>query len=264
MSQRQMEIVKSTAPILAEHGIAIGTHFYRSMLRNRPEFRNFFNMTHMERGTPATAVAHAVWSYASNIDNLGALSGAVSRFGNWHASIGVTPGVTSDQYPILGEHLLASMMKVLGDAVDEPVLDAWKAAYEQLTDIFIDFEKDLYHEAINTPGGWNGWREFKVAEKVRETGEIISLHLAPSDGKALPVFRAGQFVSVRCYVPGLGVYQPRQYSLSDIPNGDHFRISVKRKLEVRRSQLVEYRKCFMRICPKGRCWTSACRTATSH
>jgi nitric oxide dioxygenase len=39
-------------------------------------------------------------------------------------------------------------------------------------------------------------------------------------------------VSVRCFIPELGVYQPRQYSLSDIPNGDHFRISVKKESSI--------------------------------
>ncbi|KAH6673513.1 bacterial hemoglobin [Halenospora varia] len=211
LSQRQMEIVKSTAPVLADHGIAITSHFYKSMLQNRPELKNIFNIANQETGAQPAALAHAVWAYASNIDNLGALTTAVSRIGNRHASLGITP----DQYPIVGEHLLASIKEILGDAVDEPVLDAWRAAYQQLADIFIDFEKDLYDKAIHTPGGWNGWRQFKVARKLRESGEIISFHLAPSDGKALPAFTPGQF--------------PRQYSLSDFPNGDHFRISVKRE-----------------------------------
>ena len=225
LSQRQMEIVKSTAPVLADHGIAITSHFYKRMLQNRPELKNIFNIAHQETGAQPAALAHAVWAYASNIDDLGALTTAVSRIGNRHASL----GVTADQYTIVGEYLLASIKEVLGSAVDEPVMDAWKAAYQQLAGIFIDFEKGLYDKAIHTPGGWNGWRQFRVARKLRESGEIISFHLAPSDGKALPAFRPGQFVSVRCYVPELGVYQPRQYSLSDIPNGDHFRISVKRE-----------------------------------
>ncbi|KAH6715675.1 globin-like protein [Leptodontidium sp. MPI-SDFR-AT-0119] len=225
LSRRQMEIVKSTAPVLADHGIAITSHFYKRMLQAHPELKNMFNMAHQETGAQPAALAHAVWAYAANIDNLGALTSAISRIGNRHTSL----GVTADQYPIVGEHLLASIKEVLGDAVDEPVLDAWKAAYQQLADILIDFEKGLYDKAIQTPGGWNGWRQFRVARKLRESGEIISFHLAPEDKKALPMFRPGQFVSVRCYVPELGVYQPRQYSLSDIPSGDHFRISVKRE-----------------------------------
>jgi nitric oxide dioxygenase len=220
-----MRIVKSTAPVLADHGIAITTHFYKRMLDAHPELKNIFNVANQTTGAQPAALAHAVWAYASNIDNLGALTAAVSRIGNRHASL----GVTADQYPIVGEHLLASIKEVLGDAVDNATLEAWGAAYQQLADIFIGFEKDLYQKSASTPGGWNGWRQFVVKRKVPESKEIISFHLFPTDKKSLPAFKPGQFVSVRCFVPELGVYQPRQYSLSDTPGGDHFRISVKKE-----------------------------------
>lgn len=225
MTKQQQDIVKSTAPVLAEHGIAITTHFYKRMLEARPELKNVFNMAHQVTGAQPTALAHAVWAYAENIDNLGALTSAVSRIGHKHASLSITP----EQYAIVGEHLLASIKEVLGDAIQEPVLDAWTAAYEQLADIFIGFEKGLYAEAAATPGGWNGWRQFTVSRKVRESDEIMSFYLAPQDNGALPKFIPGQFISVRCWVPELGTYQPRQYSLSDTANGKQFRISVKRE-----------------------------------
>ncbi|KAG9775002.1 Flavohemoprotein [Exophiala dermatitidis] len=225
LSQEHMDIVKSTAPVLAEHGVTITSHFYKRMLNAHPELRNIFNSAHQSTGTQPAALAHAVWAYASNIDNLGALTTAVSRIGHKHASLGITP----DQYPIVGEHLLASIKEVLGDAVNQPVLDAWAAAYQQLADIFIDFEKGLYKQAEQTPGGWVGWRKFRVAKKVPESDEIVSFYLEPVDGGPLPHFKSGQYVSVRVWVPELGVYQPRQYSLSDTDDGKHFRISVKRE-----------------------------------
>ena len=225
LSVEHQKIVKSTAPVLAEHGVAITSHFYKRMLNNHPELRNVFNSAHQDTGTQPAALAHAVWAYASNIDNLGALTTAVSRIGHKHASLGITP----DQYPIVGENLLASIKEVLGDAVNQPLLDAWGAAYQQLADIFINFERDLYQKAEQTSGGWTGWRKFKVARKVPESDEIISFYLEPVDGGKLPGFQSGQYISVRVFVPELGVYQPRQYSLSDTPDGKHFRISVKKE-----------------------------------
>lgn len=225
LSPEHTAIVKSTAPVLAEHGIAITSHFYNRLLSNHPELRNVFNTAHQSTGGQSAALAHAVWSYAVNIDNLGALTQAVSRIGNKHASLSVSP----DQYPVVGDNLLASIKEVLGDAVDQPVLDAWKAAYEQLADVFINFERGLYKKAELTPGGWTGWREFVIARKVHESDEIISFHLQPKDKRPLPAFKAGQYISVRVFVPELGVYQPRQYSLSDNAGGKHFRISVKKE-----------------------------------
>jgi len=43
MSQEQIQIVKSTAPILAEHGIALTTAFYKNMLRDNKDLNNVFN-----------------------------------------------------------------------------------------------------------------------------------------------------------------------------------------------------------------------------
>ncbi|EXJ85069.1 nitric oxide dioxygenase [Capronia epimyces CBS 606.96] len=225
LSPEHQAIVKSTVPVLAEHGVAITSHFYKRLLNNHPELRNIFNSAHQSTGTQPAALAHAVLAYAAHIDDLGVLTSAVSRIGNKHASLGITP----DQYPIVGENLLASIKEVLGDAVDQPVLDAWAAAYQQLADIFIDFELDLYQQSEQTSGGWTGWRKFRVARKVPESDEIISFYLEPADGGPLPHFKSGQYISIRVFVPERGVYQPRQYSLSDTDDGKHFRISVKRE-----------------------------------
>ncbi|KIW95667.1 uncharacterized protein Z519_04252 [Cladophialophora bantiana CBS 173.52] len=224
LSLEHQKIVKSTAPVLAEHGTAITSHFYKRMLGNHPELRNIFNSAHQSTGTQPAALASAVWAYAANIDNLGALTSAVSRIAHKHVSLGVTP----EQYPIVGENLLASIKEVLGDAINQPILDAWAAAYQQLADIFIDVERDLYEKAEHSPGGWTGWRKFRVARKVPESDEIVSFYLEPVDGGPLPAFKPGQYISVRVFLPELGVYQPRQYSLSDTDDGKHFRISVKR------------------------------------
>lgn len=225
LSPEHSAIVKSTAPVFAEHGVAVTSHFYKRMLERHPELRNIFNNAHQSTGTQPAALAHAVYAYAANIDNLGALTTAVSRIAHKHASLGVLP----EHYPIVGENLLASLKEVLGDAITQPIIDAWAAAYAQLADIFISFEGDLYEQAEATPGGWTGWRKFKVVSKVPESDEITSFYLEPVDGGSLPPFKPGQFTSVRVFVPELNVYQPRQYSLSDSSNGKHFRISVKRE-----------------------------------
>lgn len=225
LSPEHTQIIKATVPVLAEHGVTITSHFYKRMLNAHPELKNIFNSAHQATGTQPAALAHSVWAYAANIDNLGALGAAVSRIGHKHASL----GVTADQYPIVGEHLLASIKEVLGDAATPAILDAWAAAYQQLADIFINYEKDLYETAAKTPGGWNGWRKFKIARKVHESEEITSFYFEPVDGKSLPAFKPGQYISVRVFVPELGVYQPRQYTLSEAADGKHLRISVKRE-----------------------------------
>lgn len=225
LTAQQKEVVKSTIPALQENGVTITTLFYKRMLEKHPELKNIFNTAHQATGEQPAALAHAVWAYAVNIDHPEALSSAVSRIGHKHASLGVLP----QHYPIVGEHLLEAIKEVLGPAVNEQVLDAWTAAYKQLADIFINFEDGLYQQAVKRPGGWKGWRKFYISKKVLESDEIISFHLTPVDKDILPEYQPGQFISVRTYIPELGSYQPRQYSLSDVPNRNCFRISVKRE-----------------------------------
>lgn len=94
-----------------------------------------------------------------------------------------------------------------------------------LAEIFINREHQIYVAFEN----WTGWRRFKIQKKVAESSEITSFYLAPEDGVALPTFLPGQYISLQLYIPKLGIRQPRQYSLSDAPGSDYYRISVKKE-----------------------------------
>ena len=117
------------------------------------------------------------------------------------------------------------MKEILGDALTPAVHDAWALAYQQLATMMIKRENQLLEEA----DGWNDWREFRISQKVEESSEIASFYLVPVDGKPLPSYLPGQFISVRLPVPDLHHLQARQYSLSDAPNRDCYRISVKKE-----------------------------------
>ncbi|MFM0473334.1 NO-inducible flavohemoprotein [Paraburkholderia strydomiana] len=220
LTAEQIARVKATVPVLAEHGTTITKHFYKRMFAHHPELKNLFNQTHQQSGNQPETLARAVYAYAANIDNLGALGSTVSRIANKHASLNIRP----EHYPIVGRHLLGAIVDVLGDAVDQPTLDAWQVAYGQLANIFVGTEAKLYEGAA-----WSGFRPFKVARKEVESDEITSFYLTPADGSAACDFEPGQYVSVKRFVDKLGVDQPRQYSLSDAPHGKWLRISVKRE-----------------------------------
>jgi len=81
---------------------------------------------------------------------------------------------------------------------------------------------------------WQGYREFTVQGREFEDGNrsICSFYLVPVDGKPLPDFRPGQFLTFRLSVEGSVAQKPktvvRCYSLSDAPRPDCYRISIKR------------------------------------
>ncbi|OQS40650.1 NO-inducible flavohemoprotein [Chromobacterium haemolyticum] len=218
-------LVKATVPVLQQHGLVLTSHFYRRMFTHNPELKNIFNQGHQHSGQQQQALAMAVLAYAQHIDDPSPLAPVLTRVAHKHVSL----GIRAEHYPIVGKHLLASIQEVLGEAATPELIAAWAAAYGQLADILIAEERELYRVSANAEGGWAGWRPFRIARKVAESEEVTSFYLAPADGGAVPGFRPGQYVSVKCFVEEWGLAQPRQYSLSDSPNDEYLRISVKRE-----------------------------------
>lgn len=225
LNERQKELVKATVPVLQENGVALTDYFYKRMLKNNPDLKETFNMGHQRSGAQAKALAGAVLAYAENIDDPGALAPVIELVCHKHVSL----NIQSPDYDIVGENLLHSISEVLNISMEDELIAAWGAAYQQLADIFIATEKKIYEEHKNTTGSWTGWRNFIVDRKVRESAEITSFYLVPEDGQALPPYKPGQYITLRVLVPALGIKQPRQYSLSSSPADSYLRISVKRE-----------------------------------
>ena len=164
LNQNTIDIVKSTAPILQQHGETLTRHFYQRMFSHNPEVGPFFNPANQAEGTQQRALAGAICAYAANIDNLEVLGGAVELIANKHASLMVKP----EHYPIVGENLLASIREVLGDGATDDVINAWAEAYGFLTDILVGREEQLYSDSATKDGGWEGFRKFKIDKKDQE------------------------------------------------------------------------------------------------
>jgi nitric oxide dioxygenase len=77
-------------------------------------------------------------------------------------------------------------------------------------------------------GGWNGWRPFTVAGKIRESSVITSFILRPVDGGPVARLRPGQYLTLRFDAVD-GPNLKRNCSISCAPNNDCYRISVKRE-----------------------------------
>jgi nitric oxide dioxygenase len=224
LTSDQAATIKATVPVLAQHGETITRKFYHDMLDQNPSLKNIFNNTHQATGHQAAALAGALYTYAANIDDLGKLSPALELICHKHVSLYIRP----EHYEIVGTHLLETMKAVLGDAATPAIMNAWAAAYWQLADIMINKEAGLYASAES----WTDWKDFKIARKEKESEEITSFYFTPVEKDLkMPVFKPGQYVSVNVFVDELdgGVWQARQYSLSDAPGKGYLRVSVKRE-----------------------------------
>jgi ferredoxin-NADP reductase len=76
---------------------------------------------------------------------------------------------------------------------------------------------------------WNGFRKFTVSRKVLECEDTYSLYLSPHNGRPLPAFKPGQYLTFEVQPVGSPKAQIRCYSLSDGPLSDaHYRVTIKR------------------------------------
>jgi nitric oxide dioxygenase len=225
MLQQQKEIVQATVPVLQQHGEAITTVFYRTLFEENPSLFNIFNPANQQNGGQARSLAASILAYAAHIDRLDQLGGMVNRITHKHASLEVQP----EHYPIVGDHLLRAIRTVLGEAATPEVIDAWAAAYGQLAEIMTGVEQKLYSDSRSQLGGWPGYAPLTVKRKVVESEVITSFHLASPSGAPLPTFLPGQYLAVKAQVADSPFEQIRQYSLSRVPNGSTYRISVKRE-----------------------------------
>jgi nitric oxide dioxygenase len=213
--------IDASVPVLREHGLAITTTFYRNMFAAHPELTNLFNMGNQASGKQQQSLASAVFAYAANIDNTAALGPVVTRIVHKHVSVGIKP----EHYPIVGQHLLGAIKETLGEAATPALIDAWAEAYGSLADLLIETERAMYARAGVRAGET---RAMRVTEVQAQSTNVVSLRLVADDGAPLPLFVAGQYVSVVVDL-GEGRSQQRQYSLSDAPGPDSLRISVKRE-----------------------------------
>lgn len=225
MLPQHRNIVQATVPVLREQGENITRVFYREMFQAHPELLNVFNPANQRNGGQAKSLAASILAYAAHIDRLDQLGGMVEQIAQKHFSLEILPA----HYPIVGKHLLGAIQTVLGEAATPEILEAWGAAYQQLADVMIGREKQLYDEAAQQQGGWRGFKPFVVKRKVQESERISSFYLSPEDGSPLPPFKPGQYLSVKIQIPGFEFEQIRQYSLSSLPNGEYYRISVKKE-----------------------------------
>ncbi|MHC5361755.1 NO-inducible flavohemoprotein [Myroides sp. LJL110] len=227
LTQDQKQIILATVPVLRESGVALTTYFYQRMFTHNPELKNIFNMGNQKSGKQQTALAMAVLAYAENIADPSVLMPVVNSIGHKHTSLQITP----QMYDIVGEHLIHSIMEVLELEKNDPIIDAWTQAYLQLAGLMKGHEKGIYQNRDQKANSWQGFKDFKVQAKIKESDEVTSFYLVPKDGGEVPSFESGQYISVKLFIDSLDLYQIRQYSLSCASNNKHFRISVKKEVK---------------------------------
>lgn len=220
---KEAQLVKSTIPFLREHGETVSDIVYTNLVKKNPQLNNTLNLIHLKDGRLAQALTVVILRFASNINNVYELIPKLERISNKHCTLGIKP----EHYDILGTLLIDTFQELMGPSLTPDMKAAWQKAYKILSNMLIGREKIIYKDFERY--GWPSWRKFRIERKVCEADDLYSLHLVPIDGKRLPKYFPGQYISIRLFVPQVGYHQTRQYSMSDsCRGGDEYRITLKR------------------------------------
>eukprot|EP00747_Dinoflagellata_sp_TGD_P166207 gnl/TRDRNA2_/TRDRNA2_188637_c0_seq1.p1 gnl/TRDRNA2_/TRDRNA2_188637_c0~~gnl/TRDRNA2_/TRDRNA2_188637_c0_seq1.p1 ORF type:complete len:397 (-),score=66.20 gnl/TRDRNA2_/TRDRNA2_188637_c0_seq1:162-1286(-) len=216
-------IVKATAPAVAPKVPDIINDFYPRMFENNPETLAFFNPANQKgEGTKQrTALANAVVAYASNIDDLSKLTGAVEIIAHKHAGLNVRP----EHYPIVHKNLMESIAHILGEVVTPEIGSGWSDAVLALAKVLSDEEEKIYKMAESRSGGWRGVKDFKVSKVRQVTSQCAEFTFEPVDGSCPIDFTPGQFLTVHLRREGA---TPRHYSITNAPGRDYLQCCVKK------------------------------------
>lgn len=217
LSEREKDVVKETVPVLQDKGVEITSNFYARMFKQHPELKNMFNQTNQQRGLQSTALAQSVLAAAVNIDHLEAILPVVKEIAYKHCALQVPPA----GYDIVGENLIAAIKDVVGLEDDHEIIKTWKKAYQEIADIFISVEKDIYTEML-----WDGFQPFKV-ETIEQVSSDIKAFTVSSNEYDLSQFVPGQYITVDVGIEKMPYRAKRHYS---IVKGDqnHLTFAVKR------------------------------------
>lgn len=123
--------------------------------------------------------------------------------------------------------------EVLERALAIPALSpGWRASLQSLADRGDDGSQGnvgLTAAASSPPPAWTGFRPLRVADVHGESHNVRSLWLAAPDGTPLPRWLPGQSITLRLPSASGTADLIRNYSLSNRPGSDRYRISVKRE-----------------------------------
>lgn len=139
LSPQTIAIVKSTAPVMQTHGLAITTRMYERLFVD-PRMKALFDAAAQVSGTQPERLAAAILAFAQNVEQPDVLGGAIEKIAARHVRTHIRP----EHYPAVAAALLPAIKDVLGDAATDDVLDAWGEAYWFLADLLKGREAELY------------------------------------------------------------------------------------------------------------------------
>lgn len=132
MTNKQIDLVKSSWAIVATiDPVTVGGLFYNRLFEIAPQLKHMFRSPVPEQSKKLLAMINYV---ISKLDKLEDILDEVAKLAKRHVSYGVKPG----HYTVVGEALLWTLEKGLGENWNSEVEEAWSNCYGVLSSAMIN------------------------------------------------------------------------------------------------------------------------------
>jgi nitric oxide dioxygenase len=168
------------------------------MFEGHPELLDgLFNRGNQADGRQPQALAGSIAAFAGFLvnDPTHLPDPLLSRVAHKHASLGLHP----DQYQVVHDNLMWAIVDVLGGAVTAEVAAAWDEVYWLMANMLINKARGLYSAVRLSPE--TIWRTWRVARKIQETEDVITLVVERTDERDVKPSLPGQYVTMKMQMP---------------------------------------------------------------
>ena len=132
MTNKQIDLVKTSWAIVATiDPVTVGGLFYNRLFEIAPQLRSMFHSPVPEQSKKLMAMINYV---ISKLDKLEDILHEVAKLAKRHVSYGVKP----EHYSVVGEALLWTLEKGLGEKWNNEIEEAWTICYQVLSSAMIN------------------------------------------------------------------------------------------------------------------------------
>jgi len=136
MTPEQIDMVKDSWEKVMPISEKAAKIFYARLFELKPAFKSLFKHDMKEQGRKLMAMLTMA---VNSLDNLADIIVPVQEMGRRHAAY----GVKEDDYETVGEALIWTLEKILGDSWTDELEDAWTETYITLAGVMTDAAREV-------------------------------------------------------------------------------------------------------------------------
>ncbi|MFQ5622581.1 MAG: globin domain-containing protein [Paracoccaceae bacterium] len=134
LTGEQLAVIRKSFALLEDNLETVSGLLYQRLFEIKPDFRPMFRSDIIDQGMRFMSTLRTIVNHLESPESLHPF---LVELAEGHAAYGVGP----EHFPPMGEALIWTMKKTLGDGMPEGAEEAWRAAYKHVADEMIRLAK---------------------------------------------------------------------------------------------------------------------------